>query len=323
VKRLLLLVTVLIVSSLSCASLHGADAPTTAPAAKPATRPQPQIERVMVVSIDGLRPDVMLLSDAPTLRSLITHGSYSLWAKTTVQSITLPSHVSMMTGVTVEGHGIVWNGEMPFTKPVYPAHPTLFVIAKKAGYSTALVSGKDKFDIFKQDDALDYSWITTKSVDTDEAVADHAVQIITDNKPDVMLVHFPGVDSAGHSKGWNSPEQRAAIANADKQLKRVLDATEQAGLLGKTLVIISADHGGTARSHGPEDVRSRTIPWIAVGPGVRANYDLTLLGKAFDVQTFDTFSTACYVLGIAPEKAVDGKPIVQIFESAELVQPVK
>ncbi len=290
---------------------------------KPTARPHPQIERVMVVSIDGLRPDVMLLSDAPTLRSLIARGSYSLWAKTTVQSVTLPSHVSMMTGVTVEVHGVTWNGEMPFKQPVYPARPTLFVLAKRAGYSTALVSGKDKFDVFREPGALDHNWVTEKSVCTDDEVADQAIKIVEQFAPEVMLVHLPGVDSAGHAKGWNSAEQRDAIANADRQLKRLLDACEKAGTLGKTLVIISADHGGSGRVHGPEDVRSRTIPWIASGPGVRANYDLTLLGKNVDVQTFDTFSTACYVLGIAPEKSVDGKPIVQIFEGAELMQPAK
>lgn len=314
-KRLLLcLFVALVATSISCDQSR-ADVP-----AKPTTRPQPQIERVLVVSIDGLRPDVMLLSDAPTLRSLMARGAYSLWAKTTVQSITLPSHVSMLTGVTVEGHGITWNGEMPFKEPVYPKRPTLFTLAKKAGYSTAMVSGKDKFDLFQQPGALDHSWVTDKSVCTDEEVGAQAVTLIEHFKPEVMLIHFPGVDSAGHSKGWNSPEQRDAIATADLQLKRVLDAEEKAGVLDKTLVIVTTDHGGSARSHGPEDIRSRTIPWIAAGPGVRANYDLTLLGKTVDIQTFDTFSTACYVLGITPDRAVDGKPIVQIFEGAELMQ---
>jgi predicted AlkP superfamily pyrophosphatase or phosphodiesterase len=315
VRRLLVvLMAVFVTVSFSC---------ERARADKPTTRPQMQIERVLIVSIDGLRPDVMLLSDAPTLRSLIANGSYSLWAKTTVQSVTLPSHVSMLTGVVVETHGVVWNGEMPFKEAVYPKRPTLFQIAKQAGYTTGLASGKDKFDIFQAPGALDHSWVTDKSVCTDEQVADEAVKIIEQFSPEVMFVHFPGVDTAGHSKGWNSPEQREAITVADAQLKRVLDATDKAGVLNKTLVIVSADHGGSARVHGPEDIRSRIIPWIASGSAVRKNYDLTLLGKQFDVQTFDTFSTACYVLGLAPDRGVDGKPIVQIFEQAELVQPGK
>jgi arylsulfatase A-like enzyme len=68
--------------------------------------------------------------------------------------------------------------------------------------------------------------------------------------------------------------------------------------------------------HGPNDPRSRHIPWIVVGPGVRANYDLT---RAADlhVNTEDTFATACYVLGIPLPADIDGKPVLAIFEKPD------
>jgi arylsulfatase A-like enzyme len=134
-----------------------------------------------------------------------------------------------------------------------------------------------------------------------------------------MFVHFPAVDSAGHSKGWGSPDQLEAIAVADAALKRVLDAYRANGTLGETMIIVSADHGGAGRTHGPEDIRSRTIPWICVGPGVRHGYDLSLQGKSSEVQTFDTFSTAAYVLGVAPDKSVDGKVQMAVFAEGELI----
>jgi hypothetical protein len=275
----------------------------------PSTRPVAAINRVLIVSIDGLRPDVLLRASAPTLR-------FSMWARTTAVSVTLPSHTSMLTGVAPEVHQITWNGEMPFKEPFYPRRATLFQLARAGGYSTALVAGKDKFDTLAVPGSLDHSWITDKGVCSDEQVADEAIKIITQFSPEVMFVHFPNVDSVGHAVGWGTPEQLAAVANVDAQLKRVLDA----GDLSSTLIIISADHGGSARVHGPDDVRSRMIPWIAVGPGVKAGYDLTRLGKGYDVQTFDTFATACYVLGIAPEKSVEGKPIREMFDSAELMK---
>jgi len=36
----------------------------------------------------------------------------------------------------------------------------------------------------------------------------------------------------------------------------------------RTLLILTADHGGAGRTHAADDARSRTIPWIIVGPGV-------------------------------------------------------
>ncbi|GIW74943.1 MAG: hypothetical protein KatS3mg104_0006 [Phycisphaerae bacterium] len=54
--------------------------------------------RVLIISIDGLRPDLALRAEMPNLRSLLRNGSYSFWAYTTPAAITLPSHTSMLTG---------------------------------------------------------------------------------------------------------------------------------------------------------------------------------------------------------------------------------
>ena len=64
-------------------------------------------------------------------------------------------------------------------------------------------------------------------------------------------------------------------------------------------------------THGPDDPRSRQIPWIAVGPGIRRGLDLTLYGDLV-INTEDTFSTAAYLLGIPIIQKVDGHPVLQI-----------
>src|SRR3954467_15138990 len=111
------------------------------PAIAQTTRPVPQIRRALIVSVDGLRPDVLLRADAPRIRQLYRGGSFTFWARSTPASITLPTHVSMLTGCTPEMHTIMWNGDLPLSRPVYPRVPTLFELAKKAGYTTALVAG--------------------------------------------------------------------------------------------------------------------------------------------------------------------------------------
>ena len=286
---------------------------------RPAARPFPQIERVMVVSIDGLRPDLALRADTPTIHSLLDAGAFTLWAQTTEMSITLPSHVSMMTGVTPKKHRIDWNADVPAGRDPYPAVPTLFELAKANGYTTAVVAGKKKFETFNRPGALDWHSVPVQDKVEGTEVGQNAVAVIRDHQPQVMFVHFPGVDNAGHSKGWASPEQMAAIHATDTMLGQVIAAAKAANTFDHTLLIVTADHGGQGRVHGPNDPRSRHIPWIAVGPGVRTNYDLT---RAADlkVNTEDTFATACYVLGIPPPADIDGKPILAIFEKpAELL----
>src|SRR5271163_2504519 len=108
-------------------------------------RPVPAITHIVIISIDGCRPDALLRADTPVIHGLLPHASFTFWARTTVESITLPSHTSMLTGVVPNKHTIQWNMELPLEHPVYPAYPTLFQLAKQAGYTTAMAAGKSKF----------------------------------------------------------------------------------------------------------------------------------------------------------------------------------
>src|SRR3989337_1349108 len=54
-------------------------------------------EHVIVVSIDGLRPDAIAKFGAKTIQRLMREGSYSLAATTILPSKTLPTHASMLT----------------------------------------------------------------------------------------------------------------------------------------------------------------------------------------------------------------------------------
>src|SRR5687768_4754241 len=67
------------------------------------------VRHVLLISIDGLRPDAMIEGDTPVLKQLMKRGAYSLTAQTVFPSITLPSHVSMVTGVGPEKHEVLWN----------------------------------------------------------------------------------------------------------------------------------------------------------------------------------------------------------------------
>jgi len=92
-----------------------------------------------------------------------------------------------------------------------------------------------------------------------------------------------------------------------------MDALVSAGIAERTVVILTADHGGAGKTHGPDDPRSRHIPWIVVGPHVRPG-DLTGLPD-LAVNTEDTCATACYLLGLSQLPYFDGKPVLAAFEN--------
>lgn len=284
-----------------------------------ATRPLPQVDRVLIISIDGLRPDLVFRANTPNLHKLLNEGAFSLWAQTVPIANTLPSHVSMLTGVSVEKHGIDFNDERATTRPVYPHAATLFEIARRTGLTTALVSGKSKFQALASPGSVDWLWLPDDPKCTDADVAEKAVQVLTEHRPAIMFVHFPGADTAGHSKGWGSAEQLAVIEEIDQYVGRLLQTMQAAGLSDSTVVIVTADHGGSARQHGANDPPSLYIPWIVVGPGVRRNFDLTLV-KGLRISTVDTFATACFILGLDLPEGTEGKPIMQILQEYELMR---
>ncbi len=279
-----------------------------------APRPLPEVDRVLIISIDGLRPDLALRARTPRLHALLQTGSYTFWARTTEMSITLPSHTSMLTGVPPKVHGVTWNtDQLPPQK--YPKLPTLLETAKQSGYTTGMVAGKTKFSALAKPGTL--NWVSIK-LSGDAAVARLAVEMIHAHRPQVMFVHFPEVDQVGHTLGWASEAQIAAIERADARVGDVVDAIDEEGLTDSTLIIISADHGGAGITHGPEDARSRHIPWIASNPHIRQGYDLTRNARVI-VNTEDTFATACLFLGLPTDERVVGKPVADIIPNRQLL----
>jgi predicted AlkP superfamily pyrophosphatase or phosphodiesterase len=180
----------------------------------PAAAAQPQSDRppapetkprILIISVDGMRPDLMLRSETPNIHALFRGGAYSFWARTVPHAITLPSHVSMLTGVIPRKHEIEWNIDLPLREPVYPKYPSLFELAKKAGYTTAMAAGKSKFDLFNKPGALDHFTVPATVKGEDADVRDSAVAMIRDYRPEVMFVHFPTTDNVGHKLGWGTP----------------------------------------------------------------------------------------------------------------------
>ena len=130
----------------------------------------------------------------------------------------------------------------------------------------------------------------------------------------MMLVHLPSVDNRGHQNGWASKQQMKAIADADAAIGQLVQALAGHRAGGRDPADRQLRPRSAGKNHGPDDPRSRHIPWIAVGPGVRHGVDLTTYPK-LTVNTEDTFATACWALGIPPTVPdMDGVPVKVILE---------
>ena len=280
-------------------------------------------ERVIIVSIDGGKPAVLLESEAPTVKGLASEGASTWQASTIFPSKTLPSHTSMLTGVGPDKHQVLWNDYMPIRG--IAKVPTVFSLlrAKEPDAVTAIFAGKMKFRHLWQKDSLtifDFGGpqpvVPTasnpeveKSKIPSQTVAKRFAEWLQTNRPRLAFVHFPDVDSAGHKDGWGSPQQKEAVKVTDQALSQVRKAIEDCNLASTTTIIVSADHGGHDKTHGLNIPDDMLIPWIAWGAGVKKGHTITQ-----KVTTYDTAATALWLLDIPIPSEWDGKPVTEAFE---------
>ena len=284
-------------------------APVTAAAAAPRAVPAnatTKFDHVILISVDGLRPDAI---DGPEDGDLagfrrMLRGPHTLQARSDADlTVTLPNHMSMITGRPVggpNGHGWTENEDPPAARHGGTLHKhkgsyvaSMFDVAHDEGALTTVVATKTKFTL------------TIQSYENDEGDPDRSGRDDGRNKIDIFalahtskmarelttsvlgshparslqFVHFAAPDAAGHSKGWDMAPgslYRAAVAEVDRELAALLTFIDADPLLrGRVAVILTADHGGGVPfiSHkvqtAPEDFLVPLLVWLGSdGPSV-------------------------------------------------------
>ena len=306
-----------------------APSPRVVPAASVAPGPPPAVANVVtnaaapptapahliLVSIDGGRPDIVQQARMPTLHAMAREGAVTWSARSIVPPLTLPAHTSMLTGLAPEEHGVYWNQWMPAFGTL--RFPTVLALARTAGFSTAMFSAKDKLAYLFPTGSVDHisypvpdprDWMGTNHLLSATTVATQAVTYFAQQKPRLMFVHFPDADLAGHFFGWPSPEQFAALETCDAALARLREGVARAGATN-VLYLVTADHGGAGLSHGVDRPQDMAIFWFAWGAGARRGYALTN-----QVNMPDTAATIAWRLGFALPPNCVGQPVREAFE---------
>src|SRR5262249_30095435 len=116
----------------------------------PAQSPRPIL---VMISIDGLRPDYVTAADThglkiPNLRRFLKEGAFADGVTGVIPTVTYPSHTTLITGVWPTKHGILGNttfdrlGKNPsgwywYTEDIKV--PPLWDAARQAGMTTASI----------------------------------------------------------------------------------------------------------------------------------------------------------------------------------------
>lgn len=288
---------------------------------------------VLLISVDTLRADHLgcyghASIHTPNIDRLAEEGATFLQC-ISAAPITLPSHASMMTGTYPFVHGVRDN----LTFRLHDKNTTLAEVLKRSGYATAAVVGaavmnresniSQGFDVYHD---MHDAPPKRPAVASGDRTSGHRAQRIGGEVADVaidwlrsnsagkffLFVHFfdphkPYDPPPPFADKYSHP-YLGEVAYADAQVGRILATVRELGIDGRTLVVLTGDHGEGLNDHGEAthanflyDSTLR-VPLIfrspgRIPPGVRV---------ATQVRTIDLAPTMLSFVALEPDAAMHG-----------------
>ena len=255
-----------------------------------------EAEKVLLVSVDGLRPDALMQTQFG--QTWTSRASYCLTAQTIYPSVTLPAHMSMFYGVEANVHGVTNN---------------TYVRGDELGHGiteTLVAAGKSC--------AMFYDWKTLGNITTlvreiqmtyiagtpsmgKEAYEESATLLTNacidhiENTPtDFTFLYFGLPDEMGHTYGWMSEKYYWAIHHVFENLERILQILPK-----EYVVIVTSDHGGGGgngdKNHGSNQAVDMTIPFFIFGDNYEKGKELS------NISILDVAPTVVDLLDVASE----------------------
>lgn len=229
---------------------------------KLATAPRPP---VILISVDGLRPDYLDRGVTPNINALAAGGVRAKAMRPSFPSLTFPNHYTLVTGMRPDDHGIINNNmedpkipEMKFSlgnrdavsDPRWwnQAEP-VWVTAENAGVRTATM-------FWPGSEAKIHGVQPTQWMPFDGKLPNpnRITQILqwvdqptrpetggSPTRPAFMTLYFDTVDHDGHEFGPDAPETTAAMAEVDARIGDLVAGLKVRNVAAN--IVLVSDHG--------------------------------------------------------------------------------
>ncbi len=225
--------------------------------------PAPRTPALILVSIDGFRPDYLDRGLSPNLAGIAADGARAQTLRPSFPSLTFPNHYTLVTGRVPDHHGLINNTmvdpEIPgerFTLRNKDAvgNPAWWNDAQPV-WNTARAAGLRSATMFWPGSEApihghhpDY-WQPFDASITPEA---RVQQVLTwldlpdDERPNFITLYFDQVDHEGHTFGPDSAEVNTAISHIDAAIGELVAGLRARQLFDQINLVIVSDHGMAA-----------------------------------------------------------------------------
>jgi predicted AlkP superfamily pyrophosphatase or phosphodiesterase len=223
---------------------------------------------VVLISLDGFRPDYLTRYEAPNLERLAREG---VWAPEGMipafPTKTFPNHYSIVTGLYPEHHGIVGNtiydpdldawfrisdSDAVGDSRWWGGEP-IWVTAEKQGQ----VSGT-YFWVGSEAAIQDVRPTYWKAYDGRIGGLERVEEVLSwldlppEQRPTIVMLYFSDVDSQSHRFGPDAAETAEAVREVDGYIGALVAGLQEQRIFDEVNRIIVSDHGMAAQS--PERV---------------------------------------------------------------------
>jgi predicted AlkP superfamily pyrophosphatase or phosphodiesterase len=213
---------------------------------------------VILISIDGFRPDYLDKYPAATLSMLAEQGVRARWMTPVFPSVTFTNHYSIATGLYPDKHGIIGNTIYdPEFKQTFSlgnreevqngrwwlGEPIWVTAEKQSQRSAAFFFPGTEAEIGGKRPSY---WKTYDGKVPNSERVDGVLSWLDlpgPERPTMILSYFGDVDHAGHESGPDSDGVRKAVADVDKALGRLVEGLKSREIFEQVNLIIVSDHG--------------------------------------------------------------------------------
>ena len=292
------------------------------------------VQNFLLITIDTLRADRLSCYDinhvrTPNIDGLAQKGALFLRAFANTPT-TLPSHASILIGVTPIRHGVHDNYN-------FTVHEELLTLAehlKNHGYSAGAIIGAHPLDSrFGLDQGFDtydddYDKLSSQKFAYGERRADEVTQkamewLKLQKSPWFLWTHFydphdPYEPPEPYRTEYTDHLYDGEVAFVDAEIGKLLDYIEKRKLLKNTLIVLTSDHGESLEEHGEKThgyFAYNSTLWV---PLIITEPD----GKPKRVEQYvshiDIFPTVCDILNVPEPPPLQGISLRPAFDGNKL-----
>jgi arylsulfatase A-like enzyme len=269
---------------------------------------------VVLISMDGTRPADLRPDVLPSLVALAQRGARAERLIPEFPTNTFPNHVTLITGVSPERHGIVSNAFIDPLRGMFEKReiPTWIQVAPiwsllaERGIPSAALYWVGSEGSWRGRGGPRY-WRPFSSATREEEKVEQILawlDLPPEERPRLITSWFHGADHAGHVYGPGTSQVAEVLREQDKAISSLVAGLDARELWGSTTLIFVSDHGMTTATRRVDlgsRLRDAGIAARVLGIGGFASVYVESAARARGVEVARGLGLSAWIREEAPE----------------------